>query len=260
MSYNGAGTWTANSTGLPVVTSTVISTTMFNAFTTDVATGLSTAMLKDGTQTPTANLSMHGFKITGLGNPTTAGDALIWGGPMSVALTGVLKGNGSSAITAATAGTDYVAPGTATNFTAKQTFSGAAGNAALKLVNALEKFPSSATAATGTINYDISTQSALRYSSYAAANWTVNFRGDGSNTLDSLMAVDESVSVTFAVKQGSPAFYNNAVTIDSGAVTPVWQGGAPTAGNTNGYDVYTYVIQKTAAATFFVLASLVTFV
>ena len=36
------------------------------------------------------------------------------------AITGIVKGNGSGAISAATAGTDYVAPGTATNFTVPQ--------------------------------------------------------------------------------------------------------------------------------------------
>lgn len=49
------------------------------------------------------------------------------GGTGATTLTGVLKGNGTSAFTAATAGTDYVAPGTATNFTAQQYF----GNSAL---------------------------------------------------------------------------------------------------------------------------------
>lgn len=44
------------------------------------------------------------------------------GGTGATTLTGVLKGNGTSAFTAATAGTDYVAPGTATTFTADQTF------------------------------------------------------------------------------------------------------------------------------------------
>lgn len=44
------------------------------------------------------------------------------GGSGATTLTGVLKGNGTSAFSAATAGTDYVAPGTATTFTADQTF------------------------------------------------------------------------------------------------------------------------------------------
>lgn len=40
-----------------------------------MATALSTALLKDGTQTPTANIPLGGYKLTGLGAPTAVGDA-----------------------------------------------------------------------------------------------------------------------------------------------------------------------------------------
>lgn len=249
MSFNGSGTFQINSTGNPVVTMTVISSTWANALTADLGTGLSNVICKDGQTTVTANIPFAGFKLTGVGVATATGDALSYGRAATVTTlttTGVatLAGFTSSA---------------ASSLTAKLTLSGAAGAMALKLVNALEKFVSSATAATGTINYDISTQAALRYSTNAAANWTVNFRGDSSNSLDSLMAVDDSATVVFAVKQGGTAFFNNVVKIDTNTVTPVWQGSAPSAGTINGYDVYSYVIQKTAAATFFVLASVVSF-
>jgi hypothetical protein len=45
------------------------------------------------------------------------------GGSGVATITGIIKGTGTTAFTAATAGTDYVAPGTATTFTAAQTFS-----------------------------------------------------------------------------------------------------------------------------------------
>lgn len=113
-----------------------------------------------------------------------------------------------------------------------------------------------ATVATGTINYDIKTQSVVYYTASASGNWTVNFRGDGSTTLNSLMAVGETRTVTFMVTQGSPAYYNNAVTIDGVLVAAKWQGGAaPTNGNTNSIDIYTYSIVKTASATYTVFAS-----
>ena len=79
MSYNGSGTFQINSTGQPVVTGTVISSTAFNALTADLATGLSTAITKDGQTTPTANIKLGGFKLTNVGTATTAGDALIFG-------------------------------------------------------------------------------------------------------------------------------------------------------------------------------------
>ena len=75
MSFNGSGTFVINSAGQPVVTGTVISSTAFNALTADLATGLSTALTKDGQTTPTANLPMGTFKLTGLGAGSSATDS-----------------------------------------------------------------------------------------------------------------------------------------------------------------------------------------
>jgi hypothetical protein len=56
MSYNGSGTFQINTSGQPVVAGTVISSTAFNALTADLATGLSTAITKDGQTTTTARI------------------------------------------------------------------------------------------------------------------------------------------------------------------------------------------------------------
>ena len=168
----------------------------------------------------------------------------------------LLKGAGTSAITTATAGTDFVAPATATTFTATQTFNGSSSTFASSSVNGNEAVTVSATAATGTINYDITTQSVLYYTSNASANWTVNFRFSSGTSLNTAMAIGQSVTVVFAVTQGSTAYYNNAVTVDGNSVTPKYQGGtAWTSGNASGIDVYSYTIVKTASATYTVLAS-----
>lgn len=76
MSYNGSGTFNINSAGQPVVSGTVISSTAFNLLTADLGTGLSTALTKDGQTTPTANIPMGTYKITGLGAGTVATDAV----------------------------------------------------------------------------------------------------------------------------------------------------------------------------------------
>jgi hypothetical protein len=182
------------------------------------------------------------------------------GGSGAATLTGVLKGNGTSAFTAATAGTDYVAPGTATTFTALQTFSGSTSVADLKTSNILEVATISATAATGTIDYDVTTQSVLYYTTDASGNFTVNFRGSSGTSLDTIMATGESLSATFLVTNGATAYYNSAVQVDGSSVTPKWQGGsAPTSGNASSIDSYTYVIIKTGSAAFTVLASVTKF-
>jgi len=114
----------------------------------------------------------------------------------------------------------------------------------------------SATAATGTINYDVATQSIVYYTTNATANWTINFRALSSATLNSLMSTGQTITVTFMATQGATAYYNSAVTIDGTSVTPKWQSGiTPNAGNANSVDTYTYAIIKTGNAAFTVLAS-----
>ena len=129
-----------------------------------------------------------------------------------------------------------------------------------KIQSVAEKCTNSATAATGTVNYDVLTQAVLNYTSNASGNWTLNIRGDGSNSLDSIMDTGESITIAHLVPQGGSAYYNSAVQIDGSSVTPEWQGGAaPDAGNASSIDVYTYTIIKTGSATFTALASLTQF-
>jgi len=62
MSYNGSGTFTINTTGQPVVAGTIISASAFNSLTNDLATGLTTAITKDGQTTTTARVTFaQGF-------------------------------------------------------------------------------------------------------------------------------------------------------------------------------------------------------
>jgi hypothetical protein len=129
-----------------------------------------------------------------------------------------------------------------------------------KVQQTKEKMTISATAATGTINYDALTQAVLYYTTDASGNWTLNVRGDGSNTLNSIMSTGEALTVVFLATQGSTAYYNSAFQVDGSSVTPNWQGGsAPAEGTASGIDAYTYNIIKTADATFTVLASVVDF-
>ena len=74
------------------------------------------------------------------------------------------------------------------------------------------------------------------------------------------MDAGESITVAHIVKQGSSAYYNSAVQVDGSGVTPEWQGGsAPSAGNANSLDVYSYTVIKTGDAAFTVLASVTQF-
>jgi len=124
------------------------------------------------------------------------------------------------------------------------------------LTSAFETVTASATAATGTVNVDISTSAVKYYTANSSANWTFNFRGDGSTALNSLLSSGQSATVAFLVTNGSTAYYPTAFTVDGTAVTPKWQtGAAPGAGNASSIDSYVFTIIKTASATYTVLAS-----
>lgn len=135
-------------------------------------------------------------------------------------------------------------------------FTSLSATSTTSLYEVLEKATVSATSLTGTINFDALGGAVVYYTSNAAANWTLNIRGDGSNTLNSVMATGDSLTIAVVSTQGSTAYYPSSHTIDGGAVTPKWSGGtAPSAGNASSLDVYVYTIIKTGSAAFTVLAS-----
>lgn len=127
---------------------------------------------------------------------------------------------------------------------------------AIVLTSPEEKVTVSASAASASVQYDLATQSILYYSASATGDWTVNFRGDSSTTLNSILNTGESITAVFLVTQGATAYYQTALQIDGSSVTPKWQGGsAPTAGNADSIDAYTATIIKTGDAAFTVLES-----
>lgn len=195
--------------------------------------------------------------ITSLSGLTTA-LSVPQGGTGVTTITGVVKGNGASALSAATAGTDFVAPGTATTFTATQTFTGSTTVPAEIVRNIVEPVTVSATAATGTIPIYPSTQSVLYYTTNSSANFTVNLTWAAATTMNTALSTGQAVTVAFMATNGATAYYNNVVQVDgtTSGVTTKWQAGVtPSFGNANSIDVYTYTIIKTGSAAFTVLAS-----
>jgi hypothetical protein len=125
------------------------------------------------------------------------------------------------------------------------------------LVSPEERTTVSATAATGTVNFDAATQSVLYYTTNASANWTLNIRGSSGTTLTSMLATGDAITVVFLNTNGATAYYPTVYQIDGSAVTPKWQGGtAPSAGNASSIDSYSLTIIKTASTpTYTVLGS-----
>ena len=125
------------------------------------------------------------------------------------------------------------------------------------LTSPKEYWTISATAATGTINFDCVTQGVLYYTTASSANWTLNFRGNGTTTLNSLMNTGDAFTVNFLATNTTAYYQSTAVTVDTSAtVTVKWSGGtAAASGNASAVDVYSYTILKTGTSAFTVLCA-----
>jgi hypothetical protein len=103
-----------------------------------------------------------------------------------------------------------------------------------------------ASAATGTINFDVSTASVWYYTTNATANHTLNFRYSSGATLSSVLAVGDAITLVWLNTNGATAYYPNVIQIDGTTVTPKVPA-AISAGNATAIDAYTFTIIKTAA-------------
>lgn len=106
-----------------------------------------------------------------------------------------------------------------------------------------------ASAATGTINFDVDTASIWYYTSNATANHTLNFRYSSSVSLNTALATGDSITLVWLNTNGATPYYPSTIQIDGNTVTPK----APatiSAGNASAIDAYSFTIIKTASATF----------
>ena len=161
--------------------------------------------------------------------------------------------NGSGTLSFANAG---ASTSTANTWTATQTFNGTSSTFGTSLLDANEVVNVVAAAPSATTNFYIQSGAVQYYTSNAANNWTLNIAFSSGTSLNTALATGQSVTFTLITTQGSTAYYANAITIDGTSVTPKWIGGAPTAGNASGLDVYRFAVVKVGSATYTVLASL----
>jgi hypothetical protein len=144
-------------------------------------------------------------------------------------------------------------------FTGTQTFNGTTSVFATILANAAETTNIVAGAINSTPTAYFNTGSVVYYTTATSANWTQNLAFSSSTTMNTALAIGQTVTIAILTTQSGTAYYmNGTLTIDgtSSGVTTYWQGGtAPTKGYASGIDVYAYSITKTASATYLVLAS-----
>jgi hypothetical protein len=285
-------------TSASVVSANGFAGTIANASTTPaitLSTSITGVLKGNGTALSAATAGTDYVAPSGaLGTPSSGTLTNTTGLPLSTGVTGTLPvGNGGTGATSLTAnnvilgnGTSavqVVAPSTAGNvltsngttwqsttppaafstsanntFTGVQTFNGTTSNLAAIFLNIAETTYLAGTNSGTGANAYFGNGSVQYYSSNNTTNWTQNIGFDVSATLNTVMSVGQSITMSILSTNGGTAYYPTSVQINgtTSGVTTKWQGGsAPTQGNANSIDVYTYTIIKTGSATFTVLAS-----
>ena len=123
----------------------------------------------------------------------------------------------------------------------------------------VEKIAFTGSAPIATTNIDITSGSIHYRSGSTSTNWTLNFRGDASTTLNSIIYPNQSLTVAVVVNHGATPYSASAHQIDGKAVTPRWQGSLVPTASANTTDFYSYTIFKLASASYDVFASQVKF-
>ena len=110
--------------------------------------------------------------------------------------------------------------------------------------------------------FSVADQGAIAYfSDTTANNWVLNIKGSSSTPdFDTYLAPGKSLTLTLMVTNGATAYYCTGVQIDGTAVTVKWLGGtAPSSGNANAIDAYTFTVIRNSAGNYTVLGSLTKF-
>ena len=120
-----------------------------------------------------------------------------------------------------------------------------------------ETCPLTGTGLSGTANHSVESGNALYYNGGASGNWTYNIRYNASATLDSKMSTGETINVSYITSVGGSSYYQSGFQIDGSSTTVYWvdsnqpvQGGGRDSGSdpaTSGFDVYTFMINKTGS-------------
>ena len=209
--------------------------------------------------TVTANLTVNNMSITGNLVATNGSISL---GNVAIATSYISSGNSianvvinstnvvvSNATSSTTIGSGYIS-------SANTTLVGATS-----ISSTLETMTivSSRITLFNTLNFDVLSQSAVYYTNSLGpqGSWTINVRGNSSTTLNSILAVGQSVTVTQLVTQGTGAgYYPTSFTIDGVAQTIKYQFGGSFTFDNSTTSAFTFTIIKTAATpTYTVLAS-----
>lgn len=89
----------------------------------------------------------------------------------------------------------------------------------------------------------------------STANSTINFRGNTTVTLNTMMSTNQTLTAAVLVTNNATAYRIANVQVDGTSVTPKWSGGTAPTASANSVDTYSFTIIKTGSAAFTVLGS-----
>ena len=119
-----------------------------------------------------------------------------------------------------------------------------------------EKFETTAGKLSDNTNIDLEDGMVHYFSTQESTTSTPNIRYSSSKSLNNMLSIGDAITVTIITTAASGG-YSAQLTIDGSAVTEDWVGGsAPSAGGSDGLDIYVYTILKTASATYKVIGNL----
>ena len=105
------------------------------------------------------------------------------------------------------------------------------------------------------LNIDLANGMVHLFTTAESTTAVPNIRVDGSTSLNSVMAIGESVVVTLITTANASA-YSAQMTIDGSAITERWIGGnAPSSGGSSGVDIHTFTIIKTSDGNYTVIGN-----
>ena len=108
---------------------------------------------------------------------------------------------------------------------------------------------------TGTLNVDVLTNSVVYNTAVATSPITLNFRGNGSVTMNNLLSVGQSITATVLITNGPTPQAVSQVTIDGGSQAVKMITGTNLSGVANAVVAYTFTAFKTATSTYTVIGS-----
>lgn len=112
----------------------------------------------------------------------------------------------------------------------------------------LEKANVFSSAVGANTNYDVLDCAVQYYTANATSNTTLNIRGNSTVTLNSVMSVNQSLTLSFIMTNGATAYRVANIQLDAVNTAIRWSGGSAPTACSNSAEAYAVTVVKTGTA------------